>query len=120
MLMFFFIFSYKVLKISSGIEEPGQLRWDLVACLLCAWIIVYFAIWKSIKSSARFRYFTATFPFLLIIMFLFRSVTLEGADRGLRYFFTPRLELLLDAKVSTAQYNSIVLIALFLVTFGTQ
>ncbi|XP_044732346.1 sodium- and chloride-dependent GABA transporter ine-like isoform X2 [Chrysoperla carnea] len=92
-------FDYKVLKISSGIEEPGVLRWDLVACLLCAWVIVYFAIWKSIKSSARARYFTATFPFLLIILFLARSLTLEGADRGLRYFFTPRMELLLDAKV---------------------
>lgn len=92
-------YELKVLKISNGIEEFGYLRWELVACLMCAWILVYFAIWKSIKSSAKVRYVTATLPFLLIIVFLIKSVTLEGADKGLRYFFRPKWELLADAKV---------------------
>lgn len=43
----------KLLKISQGIEFPGDIRWELVACLVCAWVMVYFAIWKSIKSSAK-------------------------------------------------------------------
>lgn len=92
--------SNKVLHISSGIENLGALRWELVACLLCAWILVYFAIWKSIKSSAKARYFTATIPLILIIIFLAKSLTLEGADKGMRYFFKPRFDLLADAKVS--------------------
>lgn len=62
---------------------------------------MYFAIWKSIKSSAKARYFTATIPLILIIIFLAKSLTLEGADKGMRYFFKPRLELLADAKVSS-------------------
>ncbi|KAL7307180.1 hypothetical protein TKK_0000904 [Trichogramma kaykai] len=92
-------FDNKVLQISSGIEEPGMLRWELAACLLSAWVIVYFSIWKSIKSSARVRYLTATLPFLLIFIFLTRSLTLEGADKGLQFFFHPDWELLKDAKV---------------------
>lgn len=84
---------------SSGIEEPGILRWEIVACLVAAWVIVYFSIWKSIKSSAQVRYLTATLPFFLIVVFLTRSLTLEGADKGLQYFFRPRWELLADAKV---------------------
>ncbi|RZC34697.1 SNF domain containing protein [Asbolus verrucosus] len=68
----------KVLQIGEGIEDFDSLRWELVACLLCAWVLVYFAIWKSIKSSAKVRYFTATLPFLLIIVFLAKSLTLEG------------------------------------------
>ncbi|XP_020706589.1 sodium- and chloride-dependent GABA transporter ine isoform X1 [Athalia rosae] len=92
-------FERKVLQISGGIEEPGVLRWELVACLITAWVIVYFSIWKSIKSSAQVRYLTATLPFLLIIVFLTRSLTLEGADKGLQYFFRPRWALLADAKV---------------------
>ncbi|KAG7206515.1 hypothetical protein KM043_003860 [Ampulex compressa] len=92
-------FDNKVLQISSGIEEPGVLRWELVACLITAWIMVYFSIWKSIKSSAQVRYLTATLPFILIIVFLTRSLTLEGAEKGLRFFFRPRWELLGDAKV---------------------
>ncbi|XP_015839016.1 sodium- and chloride-dependent GABA transporter ine isoform X2 [Tribolium castaneum] len=89
----------KVLQIGDGIEDFDSLRWELVACLLCAWVMVYFAIWKSIKSSAKVRYFTATLPFLLIIVFLAKSLTLEGADKGMRYFFKPKFQLLLDAKV---------------------
>ncbi|KAJ8667702.1 hypothetical protein QAD02_009365, partial [Eretmocerus hayati] len=104
-------FDNKVLQISSGIEEPGTLRWELAACLITAWVIVYFSIWKSIKSSARVRYLTATLPFLLIFIFLTRSLTLEGADKGLQFFFRPEWELLKDAKVwvnAAAQiFNSI-------------
>ncbi|XP_012286549.1 sodium- and chloride-dependent GABA transporter ine isoform X2 [Orussus abietinus] len=92
-------FENKVLQMSNGIEEPGALRWELVACLVTAWIIVYFSIWKSIKSSAQVRYLTATLPFLLIVVFLTRSLTLEGADKGLQFFFRPRWHLLGDAKV---------------------
>lgn len=77
----------KVLQMSNGIEYPGVMRWDLVACLICAWILVYFAIWKSIKSSGKVRYFTATLPFILIIIFLGRAVTLDGAQYGLRFEF---------------------------------
>lgn len=98
---------HKVLKVSQGIQYPGELRWELVACLVCAWMLVYFAIWKSIKSSAKVRYFTATLPFLLIIIFLGRSLTLEGADKGLRFFFKPNWALLGDAKVNTLFDNTL-------------
>lgn len=72
-----------------------------MTCLICAWILIYFAIWKSIKSSAKVRYFTATFPFVIILILLIKSLTLEGADKGMRYFFKPKFELLLEAKVRT-------------------
>lgn len=92
-------FDRKVLQISKGIEFVDSVRWELVACLLCAWFLVYFAIWKSIKSSAKVRYVTATLPFILIIAFLIKSLTLEGANKGMQYFFRPRLELLGQAQV---------------------
>ncbi|CAG4981033.1 unnamed protein product [Parnassius apollo] len=87
-------FEKKVLNMSDGIEFPGGMRWELAACLVCAWVLVYFALWKSIKSSAKVRYITTTLPFLLIIVFLGRSLTLDGADKGLRFFFKPDWELL--------------------------
>ncbi|XP_053677581.1 sodium- and chloride-dependent GABA transporter ine [Anopheles nili] len=104
-------FENKVLQISHGIEYPGAMRWELVACLVCAWILVYFAIWKSIKSSAKVRYLTATLPFILIVVFLGRSLTLEGADKGLHYFFRPNWEELGRANVwinaAAQNFNSI-------------
>ncbi|XP_049858536.1 sodium- and chloride-dependent GABA transporter ine isoform X3 [Schistocerca gregaria] len=89
----------KVLKMSGGIDELGDIRWELAACLLVAWILVYFSIWKSVKSSGKVMYFTATFPYILIIAFLARALSLDGADRGLRYFFQPQWHLLADSKV---------------------
>lgn len=43
----------KVLRLSSGIDEPGIVKWDLLLCLLLAWIVVYFCIWKGIRSSGK-------------------------------------------------------------------
>ncbi|XP_065355483.1 sodium- and chloride-dependent GABA transporter ine isoform X2 [Calliphora vicina] len=104
-------FQNKVLQISPGIEFPGDMRWELFACLICAWLMVYFATWKSIKSSAKVRYFTATFPFILIIILMGRAVTLEGADDGLRYFFRPNWSELKNANVwinaASQNFNSL-------------
>ena len=99
-------FSGKVLQVSEGIDHLGVIRWELAACLILAWILVYFAIWKSVKSSGRVLYFTATFPYVLILAFLAHSITLEGADVGLSYFFKPRWELLGDSKASK-QYTEV-------------
>lgn len=84
---------------TEGLEYPGGMRWDLVACLVCAWILVYFAIWKSIKSSTKIRYFTASFPYVLIIVCLGRALTLEGADKGLQFFFRPDWSRLKESNV---------------------
>lgn len=78
----------------------GDFRWELVACSFVSWILVYFALWKSVRSSGRVLYFTATIPFLLIFVFLCFSLTLDGSEIGLRYFFLPNFELLSDHKVS--------------------
>ncbi|CAH1406669.1 unnamed protein product [Nezara viridula] len=101
----------KLLKQSHGIEELGSVRWELAACLLFAWIIVYFALWKSVRSSGRVLYFTATLPFILVLAFLGRSLTLEGADVGLDFLFKPSWHLLKDSKVwiyaAAQNFNSI-------------
>ena len=34
-------------------------------------------------------YFTATFPYVVLICLFFRAVTLDGAGGGLRYLFIP-------------------------------
>uniref|UniRef100_A0A672YZX5 Transporter n=1 Tax=Sphaeramia orbicularis TaxID=375764 RepID=A0A672YZX5_9TELE len=59
----------RILRLSDGIDEIGDMCWDLVGCLLLSWIVCYFCIWKGVKTSGKVVYFTATFPYLMLIAF---------------------------------------------------
>ncbi|XP_059208155.1 sodium- and chloride-dependent GABA transporter 2-like [Centropristis striata] len=89
----------RVLKISSGIEDVGSLRWELVLCLILTWVICYFCIWKGIKSTGKAAYFTATFPYVMLLVLLIRGVTLPGAIDGIIYYLYPDIARLSDPQV---------------------
>nr|XP_033709318.1 sodium-dependent proline transporter isoform X7 [Tursiops truncatus] len=84
---------------SRGIGSPGQIRWNLCLCLLLAWVIVFLCILKGVKSSGKVVYFTATFPYLILLMLLVRGVTLPGAWKGIQFYLTPQFHHLLSSKV---------------------
>ncbi|KAF4072597.1 hypothetical protein AMELA_G00264810 [Ameiurus melas] len=88
-----------VLSLSSGIDEVGELKWDLALCLLAVWVICFFCIWKGVKSTGKVVYFTATFPFLMLIVLLVRGVTLPGAAEGIKFYLYPDLSRLQDPEV---------------------
>jgi len=90
-----------ILELSPGMGEPGSLRWQLVVSLLGAWIIVYFCMWKGVKSSGKVVYFTATFPYVVLVILFFRGVTLPGASVGIQYYLKPEWSKLADHKVRT-------------------
>ncbi|XP_078410502.1 sodium- and chloride-dependent GABA transporter ine isoform X1 [Cetorhinus maximus] len=104
-------FDYRLLQMSSGIEELGSIRWDLFGLLLLAWIIVYFCIFKGVKSTGKVVYFTAIFPYLILIILLINNVQLPGAKDGILFFLTPKWSKLLEVQVwvnAAAQiFNSI-------------
>ena len=45
---------------------------------------------QGIKSSGKVVYFTATFPYVLLIILLIYGCTLPGAADGISAFFVPR------------------------------
>ncbi|XP_059843927.1 sodium- and chloride-dependent GABA transporter 1-like isoform X2 [Hypanus sabinus] len=104
-------FDYRLLEMSNGIEEIGSIRWNLFGLLLLAWIIVYFCIFKGVKSTGKVVYFTAIFPYLILMILLINNVQLPGAKDGILFFLRPNWSRLLDVQVwvnAAAQvFNSI-------------
>uniref|UniRef100_A0A674MAB1 Transporter n=1 Tax=Takifugu rubripes TaxID=31033 RepID=A0A674MAB1_TAKRU len=89
----------RVLGISQGIENIGSLRWELVLCLLLAWILCYFCVWKGVRSTGKVVYFTATFPYLMLVVLLARGLSLPGAKDGLAFYLYPDPTRLVDPQV---------------------
>ena len=87
--------------LSAGIDQPGGLQWELVGCLLISWTLVYFCVWKGVKSSGKVVYFTALFPYVMIIALMLRGITLPGAMTGLSFYIKPDFSKLLSSQVIT-------------------
>eukprot|EP00096_Caligus_rogercresseyi_P010579 TRINITY_DN3906_c0_g1_i1.p1 TRINITY_DN3906_c0_g1~~TRINITY_DN3906_c0_g1_i1.p1 ORF type:complete len:673 (+),score=124.55 TRINITY_DN3906_c0_g1_i1:229-2247(+) len=78
---------FRALQQNQGLEHGlGSLQWELVGCLVLAWIFVYLIIWKGLHSSGKIIWFTALFPYFVMFILLIRAVTLEGAVDGLLYY----------------------------------
>lgn len=75
-----------VLQRSSGLDETGPVVWHLALCLLLGWILIAAALYKGVKSSGKVVYFTATFPYVVLLILLIRGVTLEGAIDGIDFY----------------------------------
>uniref|UniRef100_A0A671N6B3 Transporter n=1 Tax=Sinocyclocheilus anshuiensis TaxID=1608454 RepID=A0A671N6B3_9TELE len=89
----------RVLNITGSVNELGSLRWELALCLLLAWIICYFCVWKGVKSTGKVVYFTATFPYVMLLVLLIRGITLPGAIDGITFYLYPNPARLADPQV---------------------
>eukprot|EP00092_Neocalanus_flemingeri_P036836 GFUD01040097.1.p1 GENE.GFUD01040097.1~~GFUD01040097.1.p1 ORF type:complete len:631 (-),score=180.30 GFUD01040097.1:203-2095(-) len=79
----------------SGLGEPGDLgeiKIELAFFLLVSWLVVLLCLVKGVKSSGKVVYFTATFPYLVLVVLLVLGLTLPGAGDGLYYLFVPKWE----------------------------
>ncbi|MCJ8734723.1 hypothetical protein PDJAM_G00238560 [Pangasius djambal] len=89
----------KVLRISEGLDSPGQINWEMTLCLMTVWVLVYFCVWKGVKSTGKIVYFTAMFPYVVLVILLVRGVTLPGAYDGIMYYLKPDWSKIKEAQV---------------------
>uniref|UniRef100_A0A3Q3A4Y7 Transporter n=1 Tax=Kryptolebias marmoratus TaxID=37003 RepID=A0A3Q3A4Y7_KRYMA len=84
---------------SSNRTAAANATTPLVLCLLLAWIICYFCVWKGVRSTGKVVYFTATFPYVMMVVLLVRGLTLPGAMDGLAFYLYPEPARLADPQV---------------------
>lgn len=83
----------------SLMEGVGSLNWSLVGFLAASWLVVFLILAKGIKSSGKASYVLAILPYIVLSIILGKALTLPGAMNGIKQFFTPKWEKLLEPSV---------------------
>ena len=83
-----------------GLHNLGSLHWDLVGCLAFAWLIVCLALIRGVKSSGKVVYFTAIYPYVVLVILFGVGLSLPGASAGIKVYLTPDWEKMSEPDVS--------------------
>ncbi|KAJ1357993.1 hypothetical protein KIN20_016289 [Parelaphostrongylus tenuis] len=94
-----YFWNRQALDTTGSIGEFGGFNPHITISLVVAWVLIYLCVMKGIKSSGKVMYATATFPYVVTTIFLIRSVTLDGAMRGLWHMINPDLHKLYSPTV---------------------
>ncbi|KAM4049145.1 sodium-dependent serotonin transporter-like [Anomaloglossus baeobatrachus] len=84
---------------ADGLDHVGGMRWELLFCLFLIFTIVYFSLWKGVKTSGKVVWVTATLPYVVLFILLIRGATLPGAWRGIIFYLRPNWQKLTDTAV---------------------
>ncbi|XP_033760058.1 creatine transporter-like [Pecten maximus] len=91
--------NYKILEISSGIDDIGRLNWKYLLYKVACQVIIWLALIKSIQSIGKIMYVTAIAPVVLSVIIWIRALTFPGATSGMAYFITPDFNQLANLEV---------------------
>jgi len=100
----------KVLALTDDQAHPwswGKLQLPLLIGMVVAWIWIVMSVWKGTKTVGKVVWITVLGPWLLIIVFVIRGVTLPGASEGLRLYLQPEWIKLLEPKVWIAAISQV-------------
>ncbi|CBY32711.1 unnamed protein product [Oikopleura dioica] len=98
----------RALNVSSGFEDIGSLRLELLGCLVIIWVLVFICVFKGIKSTGKSAYVTATLPLIMLLFLVGNGIRLPGASIGLKYYLKPVPEKLLNAEVWLAAGSQVI------------
>ena len=95
------------LKISESPMQLGSVQWMIALGLILTWIAIVAAIWKGAKTVGKVVYFTVIIPWIILLVFVARGLTLPGALEGLKYYLTPNFSALLNYRVWLHAYSQV-------------
>ncbi|CAF1258043.1 unnamed protein product [Rotaria sordida] len=88
-------FFYRLLlNKSASFDDFGVPGTYMSVLLLGAWLIICLCIFRGVQSSGKVAYFTSIFPYIVLLVLIIFSSTLEGSGQGIRYYIVPRWNLI--------------------------
>ena len=91
-----------VLALSSGAGEVGNVVGAVLLALVVSWVLIYFSIWKGVRSVGKVVMVTMPLPVVLLVILLIRGITLEGGLGGIIFYLKPNFAALIDHEVWAA------------------
>jgi len=85
----------------------GPINLLVVGGAAISWLWVYLAVRKGVVSVEKMIWITVLLPWVLIMLFVIRGMTLPGASDGIAYYLTPDFSALLKPGVWLAAYGQI-------------
>lgn len=79
----------ETLDITASVSDWSHFNWPVAFCLLLAWLISYACLVKGLSSSKQLVYVVSTFPYVILLIFFVKALSLPGMGHGLSYFIKP-------------------------------
>lgn len=95
------------LQRSQNMKEAFSLNVPILVGLVIAWVLIVLCIWKGARSVGKVVYLTVPLPWLCLVIFVIKGLSLPGAEEGIAYYLTPNFEMLRDPKVWLHAYGQI-------------
>ncbi len=101
-------FFQEFLHLTSNPFEFGGMVWPVFAGAVVIWLVTWLVLYSGVKKGIEVanKIFMPVL-FVLLLVMLFRAVTLDGAVEGIQWLFSPDFSAILDFKVWTAAYGQI-------------
>uniref|UniRef100_A0A915LC92 RING-type domain-containing protein n=1 Tax=Meloidogyne javanica TaxID=6303 RepID=A0A915LC92_MELJA len=79
-------FENYVLEKTLKLDQFGGINLKVALALAIAWTLTGLVLVKGVKMMGKISYFTATIPYVIIVILFIRGITLDGASIGLDYY----------------------------------
>uniref|UniRef100_A0A1I7SNH9 Sodium:proton antiporter n=2 Tax=Bursaphelenchus xylophilus TaxID=6326 RepID=A0A1I7SNH9_BURXY len=78
-------------------DSFGGFNFKVVVALAIAWILTALVLLKGVKMMGKIAPYSATIPYVIIVMLFIRGVTLDGAKIGMDYYILkPNMTVIYD------------------------
>lgn len=100
-------FFNEILNVSPSANQIEGFAPPVLLALLISWVMVYFCIWRGVKSVSTVIRVTMPLPIILLVILLARTLVLPGAMDGIRFYLTPNFDALFDFDIWMAAVTQI-------------